>query len=612
MWRIIRQLDLTMNGSLSVECQCEWLQNARCCEPIYKENDGKRYCVLHFPQDEKQHDFELAIENRFDEKSEQYLDFCGVWFPEGFSFAGRKFLKRADFSTARFSGDQNFSGLTFKEVDFTAAQFLGRAWFEKVEFRGEACFSEAHFHSWTSFVMASFSDEARFDMAHFDHPTDFAGVEFDESVSFFGSRFGNLASFGPARHDTSVLFLSMDYHGAIVRRSRFGKEANFRNSSFEDCRFHLTCFAENLVFQGVVINRSVDFSMADVAKADFSGSHLAWANFDGAFFLGLPRFSPTNFTGNTTFNTARLPGVDFSGSTFNGPVDFTVTRFDNSIADWEKRHLQECQIETANNEKTEALTICFTKTIFKDGLTFVANQLHQERTLLMFDDAVFEKPDRVKFQSVSMPPHSFMSVDPRKLHFLDVRWGFLDRRKALDEAIAAIKKHGGSYSLPMLELAYRQLAVNAEENNRYRQAADLRYLAMEVARRMRWRRVDVLNFAFWYWILSGYGEKVRRAFAALVIVWLAFAIAYWSLRDPTWWQPKQVKTTTMLEQPHASPPIAFTLPEALLYSANVMALQKPEPLPAHWLTKLLVLAETIFGPLQAALLVLAIRRKFMR
>lgn len=52
--------------------------------------------------------------------------------------------------------------------------------------------------------------------------------------------------------------------------------------------------------------------------------------------------------------------------------------------------------------------------------------------------------------------------------------------------------------------------------------------------------------------------------------------------------------------------------DALTYSAGVMTLQKPEPRPATRLARGLVLLETILGPLQAALLALAIRRKFMR
>jgi len=164
-----------------------------------------------------------------------------------------------------------------------------------------------------------------------------------------------------------------------------------------------------------------------------------------------------------------------------------------------------------------------------------------------------------------------------------------------------------------VELTYRQLAVNAEENNRYEQAADLRYLAMEVARKMRWKKVDLFRLSWWYWLLSGYGERVRRAFGVLLVVWLPFALIYWKAVDESWWQLKQPSSILSVKADATiATPIKLTARDALLYSAGVMALQKPEPAPANKRAKLLVLMETIFGPLQAALLALAIRRKFMR
>jgi hypothetical protein len=51
---------------------------------------------------------------------------------------------------------------------------------------------------------------------------------------------------------------------------------------------------------------------------------------------------------------------------------------------------------------------------------------------------------------------------------------------------------------------------------------------------------------------------------------------------------------------------------AFIYSLAVMSLQKPEPKPLTGTAQTLVLLETILGPVQAALLALAIRRKFMR
>lgn len=206
-----------------------------------------------------------------------------------------------------------------------------------------------------------------------------------------------------------------------------------------------------------------------------------------------------------------------------------------------------------------------------------------------------------------------MNVDPRKFNLIDTRWGFIDKPSALKEANLAMQRFGRSASGPILELAYRQLAVNAEENNRYEQAADLRYLAMEVARSMRWRRVDWLRLSWWYWLLSGYGERVRRAFGVLLGVWLLFALIYWKAADEAWWQPKQpAAVLSTRSEATIATPLRLTARDALLYSAGVMALQKPEPVPANKRAKFFVLLETVFGPVQAALLALAIRRKFMR
>jgi hypothetical protein len=48
------------------------------------------------------------------------------------------------------------------------------------------------------------------------------------------------------------------------------------------------------------------------------------------------------------------------------------------------------------------------------------------------------------------------------------------------------------------------------------------------------------------------------------------------------------------------------------YSLGVMSLQKPDPKPVTIAAQTLVIFETILCPIQAALLALAIRRKFMR
>lgn len=56
----------------------------------------------------------------------------------------------------------------------------------------------------------------------------------------------------------------------------------------------------------------------------------------------------------------------------------------------------------------------------------------------------------------------------------------------------------------------------------------------------------------------------------------------------------------------------LSLKEAFHYSVDVAMLQKPDPKPSSEAGKWLVRTETLLAPLQAALLALAVRRRFMR
>ena len=54
------------------------------------------------------------------------------------------------------------------------------------------------------------------------------------------------------------------------------------------------------------------------------------------------------------------------------------------------------------------------------------------------------------------------------------------------------------------------------------------------------------------------------------------------------------------------------LGRGITYSAAVMTFQRPEPKPVTTAAQAIVILETVLGPVQAALLALAVRRKFMR
>jgi hypothetical protein len=115
------------------------------------------------------------------------------------------------------------------------------------------------------------------------------------------------------------------------------------------------------------------------------------------------------------------------------------------------------------------------------------------------------------------------------------------------------------------------------------------------------------DFAFWrldwwYWATSGYGERVIRAFAVLIGIWILFGLLY---------------TQVGFKRPASNSGYVDRIGEplrarALIYSFRVMSLQKPEPEPLTISAEAFVALEMIIGPAQAALLLLAIRRRFMR
>ena len=496
----------TTHDSDGFVCECEGRMRSACeGENFYKEHDGKRYCVLHYPGTEKKEDFKQALQRKLDAKD---FDFRGVWFPEDVSFS--------DFT---FGADANFSG----------AQFSAVAHFIKAKFSANAFFSAAKFSANAFFYAAEFSANAFF-----------LGAQFSAVADFIGARFSVDTSFNKAK------------------------------------------FSANAFFN----------------VAEFS----AVANFNSAQFSKIARF---HF------------------AVFNAPVKFQGTRFiEDSSHDNSAPSNKAIGTGDAAKSKAETIKVEFDGAIFKDGISLEEN-VFAEQVFMSFDTAIFEKPERATFHTTPLRPHWFINVDSRKFTFINVDWGNLDKRDAIRREIKALGESGYAYLSHLLENTFRQLAVNAEENNRYEEAANFRYMAMEVRRLQRGRKVDPFRLGWWYWLLSGYGERVTRAFGVLLTVWLLFAVIYWT-GNATWWQPKQStrlaaesserenrsSAVTGNRQPITIAPL--TIPEAIIYSAGVMSLQKPEPLPANKRAKSLVLFETILGPLQAALLALAIRRKFMR
>jgi hypothetical protein len=298
-------------------------------------------------------------------------------------------------------------------------------------------------------------------------------------------------------------------------------------------------------------------------------------------------FSGVDFSEWVEFNDSEFKdGANFIATTFSELADFTNTTFDGSVS--------------------------FSLAVFAEAARFGkpdgGREVFGENATLSLEHARIDNPHRFSFHSLRLKPGWFFNVDCRKIEFTNVTWF----KTGIDENY---EPFGQAHNL--MRITYRQLAVNAEENHRYREASDFRYLAMDVHRfertkpgQFQWHKIAFWELTWWYWLASGYGERIVRAFVCLLGIWLLFAVIFTQVGFFESGKNSSDKEQTQPTYETWGRPLS--VPRALTYTVGVITLQKPEPKPQTTTAQAAVLLATILGPLQGALLALAIRRKFIR
>ncbi len=532
-------------------------------EPFYKEHEGKQYCVLHSPEKEKSEAFNEALNRKLENKD---FDFRGVWFPDDVDFNGFEFSASADFFSARFSEKADFQSAKFSAwADFRAAKFSEKADFRAAKFSEKADFQSTTFSASANFFSARFSEKADFQSAKFSAWADFRSATFSKKADFFSARFSEKADFQSAKFNEKADF----------RAVTFSASADFRSATFSGkAIFYSATFSASAYFSLATLSGEVDFY-----SAKFSTS----AYFSVATFSGKANFHSARFSEKADFQSAKFSEkADFSFATFSGETSFASAAFSGDAS--------------------------FSEATFKDQVRFVGNdgnRIFSEESTVDFQVKLIEKPDRVSFHTVTLCPTWLINViDAPKFELTNVKWV----EGVTKQEIKTLKSRNVESPHQLLSIAYRNLAVNTEENHHYDRASRFRYKAMDVLRCENCRGFAFWSLGWWYWVSSGYGEKIIRAFFWFLVIWLLFA---WLYTKVDFAHPNpQASTANQAAAADVGEPLK--LPRALTYSFAVMSLQKPEPRPATNTTHALVTLETVLGPLQAALLALAVRRKFMR
>jgi hypothetical protein len=543
----------------SFMCACgENLRQACAGEKFYKEKEGERYCVLHYPGDEKEEDFKKALNQK---QSRRDYNFRGVWFPKGVRFKQLHWDGNTDFSSATFNEDTDFTG---------------------VEFSVKALFNNASFNAGVDFSRGAFSADADFKGACFGKGACFNNTDFRNSADFRSARFSEVADFSSVGFNADAKFSYAEFNaGAKFSSARFRADAHFGSASFsEQAFFSYASFSQVADFGAARFNKIASFHYADFS---------AKANFSFAGFSADGDFSSARFRAGAHFGSARFSRIaDFRSARFSEAADFRSARF-NEVAD-------------------------FRWVIFKDYFYFAGEPKKRtfgDQQQLNFQFTHFEKPDRVSFHTLDLKPHWFVNVDSRKFEFIDVEFRFV-----LNEELRRLNNANASAPHRLLAIACRQLADNAEANHRYGEASRLRYSASEARRIERFYGFVFWRLDWWYWLASGYGESVLKAFIVFVALIGLFTVGYKNSEfDPTSKTAIAKPTPTAANSSPGYPdiqPRRLGWRESALYSFNVSILQKPEPRPIGLWGNALASLQTVLGPAQAALLALALRRRFMR
>ena len=514
-------------------CECDIRFRSACrAEEFYREVDGQRYCVLHFPGIEKSADFYVAFQSKLERND---FNFRGVWFPDEATFFSVEFSAKADFRFATFSGKADFTESNFKaEADFIGTKFNAEAEFFNAIFADEISFTDSVFKADAQFSGTTFIAEADFDKATFMALANFTACTFKGELYLNEASFGAETHFGLAKFDKVVKFTEVWFRAlAYFERAEFSAPADFRNSTFD--------------------------AVADFSQVGFGDV----ADFSHCAFHKKILFGNVVFRGN----------VYFADTIFEAESYFT----DAAFADYLK--------------------------ISGD----VGRPAFSASAELDLQFARFDKPNHVSFHTLMLRPYWFVNVDPRSFDLTNVDWDW--RSIQADTRSLQTKLVFSPHRL--LAIACRHLATNAEENQRYGEASRFRYKAMDAKRRTEARGFAFWKLSWWYWLASGYGERVSQAVLVLLGILLLSTMLYTYVGFARW-EPKLASESDVAsaKQDDVGVPLKFS--RALTYSAAVMTFQKPEPRPATTAAHTVVLLETIFGPVQAALLALAIRRKFMR
>jgi len=232
-------------------------------------------------------------------------------------------------------------------------------------------------------------------------------------------------------------------------------------------QFYNCFFSEHATFTGAMFE----------AEAQFTGSHFKTGRFDHVTFRGR-----TQFNGWAKF----LDEAEFASARFQGPTNFDTVTFESSVNFNEAEFDETSKVSFSQSSFRDAVS--FQKTVFKGYVNFEgtgSRMVFGDAASLSLRNARIEAPEKLSFHSVRLRPNWFVGADSRKFTFTNIQWDSRGRDVSAKYELMALNNDKNATHCPtvarfrLLSIACRQLADNAENNNRFEEASMFRQAAME-------------------------------------------------------------------------------------------------------------------------------------
>jgi len=468
-----------------------------------------------------------------------------------------------------------------------------------------------------AFFDLSFNADANFNFALFDCPADFRNRIFEHKISFANAVFSKDAVFNNTVFKKETDFSRAKFDEKVKFDDAVFKEAvDFRSASFiYKGDFKRTTFLDKTDFTKAIFAGEADFYKAEFkAKADFyKTTFTVKADFTEAVFIGEAYFKTTNFekTSRTYFHRVKFGGIaNFSYSSLEGYLSFEGTPEDRMliskkswldlqktrIADGKKISFHTVRLEPSWFVNCDASEFIFTDckwryALPKTGKSNVSNSTKSIQFIKYFSNRKLRYAT-LKFIKNTNPSRWKQIIDRKRL--------------SVDVELENLSKRVSKNPHPILTKTCWQLADNHEESKSFPKASVFRLMANESMRLEKYKGWKIWSWNWWYWLSSFYGESPLRALLVLVGILLLFVVAF-MLTD------FQICPIIKTIPEIACQARTLSVWESALQSLATATFQNIEYIkPNSKITTFLIILEKILAPLQAALLALAIRRKFMR